>query len=113
MKGMMAAVAALGGLLLLTGCAGGPSPAEASATASAQAQSVFLQMWHEHWPNAKDEDAVAVAKSVCESYRAGTRFTDEVTYLTTVGNGSLTAGDAGTIIGMSTAAYCPEYNARH
>lgn len=107
----MAAAAALGGLLLLTGCAAGPTPAEASASASAQAQSVFLQMWHEHWPNANDEDAVTVAKSVCNSYRAGTRFVDEVAYLRTVGN--IAAGDAGTIIGMSTAAYCPEYNDRH
>lgn len=88
--------------------------ASASASASALARTVYLQQYHQQFPGstATDDQAVGIADSVCSAYAAGTTFIDEVTYLRTL-NSNLTAGDAGAIIGMSTAAFCPQFNNRH
>lgn len=110
-----AAAAAIGGALILTvsACATGPSAADASASQSALVRSVFLQQFHEKLPNATDTDdqAILVANDVCKSYEAGTSFAGEVTYLMNVGN--IDSGEAGALIGMSTASFCPQFNDRH
>ncbi|WP_369045143.1 DUF732 domain-containing protein [Sinomonas sp. P10A9] len=111
MENKVAAAAALGVLLLMTGCAAGPSPAEQSASASAQAEQVFRELWHKQFPDGNQDSGVALAKSVCDSYRAGTSLRDEAAYL--MATMKVSAGDAGSIIGLATSAYCPEYNARH
>lgn len=87
--------------------------ASAAASASTASRSVFLQQWHDQFPNvpaADDAGAVLLGRGVCDAYRAGTSFTGEVSYLMAKGYPS---GSAGALIGMSTASFCPEYNNRH
>jgi hypothetical protein len=88
--------------------------AKASAQASADARAVFLEQWHGYFTNTKatDDQTVSLAQGVCRAYDSGTTFIGEVEYLRSL-NPAFTAGDAGEIIGMSTAAFCPQYNNRH
>jgi hypothetical protein len=74
---------------------------------------VFLASWHQRWPGAKDDAAVAFAHDICDAYKAGTTFAGEVQWLIANGSGNVTAGDAGAMIGYATSSYCPEYNQRH
>lgn len=106
---IVAALAAAGAIAL-TGCAAA-TPAASTTPSPDINRSVFLEQWHETWPHADDNAAVELAGTVCDAYRAGTTFIDEVHYLMVTAK--VSAGDAGAIIGMSTAAYCPEFNARH
>lgn len=113
----LAALAAATAAVALAGCANGPSSAEQSTSASAVAQTVFLQQWHEEFPaepSSIDGSAVNIGHSVCDAYKAGTTFVDEVAYLRTeLPSGILNASQAGAVIGMSTASFCPQYNQRH
>jgi hypothetical protein len=88
--------------------------AQASASQSALERSVFLQQWKEQFPGSRatDDQTVSLGVGVCRAYDAGTTFVSEAAYLRSL-NPAFTAGDVGAIIGMSTAAFCPQYNNRH
>jgi hypothetical protein len=104
MKKLWGTIAALA---LLTGCAAtpsGPSPADIDK--------IYLTQYREHFPGGTDEAAIRIGHSVCDAYRAGTSFIGEVAYIRSA-NPSITAGQAGSLIGASTASYCPEFNNRH
>jgi hypothetical protein len=92
-------------LVLLTGCAATPAPA-------VDHDAIFLAAWHETFPNGGDDNAKFIAHGVCDAYKAGTTFTEEVAYLMALAP-SLTGRQAGQIIGYATASYCPEFNNRH
>jgi F0F1-type ATP synthase membrane subunit c/vacuolar-type H+-ATPase subunit K len=88
--------------------------AKAAAEQSATARGVFLQQYRDTFPNspATDDQAVGLGRSICSDYASGTTFINEVQYLRSF-NSALTAGNAGALIGMSTASFCPEFNNRH
>lgn len=95
-------------LLLLTGCAAQAAPAPAPTPDN----SVFLTQYRTRFPGGTDDAGVRIGHYICDDYKAGTSFQDEVTYLMSK-NSAFTAGDAGFLIGASTSAYCPEFNNRH
>jgi len=94
-------------LVLLTGCAA-PTPAPAPTPDN----SIFLTQYRTRFPGGTDDAGVRIGHYICDDYRAGTSFRDEVTYLMSK-NTAFTAGDVGFLIGASTASYCPEFNNRH
>jgi hypothetical protein len=102
--GVLAVAAVLG----LTGCGGA-----AQAGPTADPAPVFLSVWHTRFPAASDKDAIAVAHSICDAYKAGTSFADEVRWLVINGGPTISGGDAGAMIGYAVGSYCPEYSNRH
>ena len=95
-------------LLLLTGCTTQATPAPPPTPDN----SIFLTQYRERFPGGTDDAGVRIGHYICDDYRAGTSFRDEVTYLMSK-NAAFTAGDVGFLIGASTASYCPEFNNRH
>jgi hypothetical protein len=94
-------------LVLLTGCAATPPP-----PAPTPDNSIFLTQYRTRFLGGTDDAGVRIGHYICDDYRAGTSFRDEVTYLMSK-NAAFTAGDVGFLIGASTSAYCPEFNNRH
>jgi hypothetical protein len=97
------------GLLLLTGCA---APATPAVPSTADVDQIYLTQYRQRFPGGTDEAGIRIGHSVCDAYKAGTTFAGEVAYIQSQ-NAEISAGDAGYLIGASTAAYCPEYNNRH
>jgi hypothetical protein len=95
-------------LVLLTGCAAPATPAPEPTPDN----SIFLTQYRTRFPGGTDDAGVRIGHYICDDYRAGTSFRDEVTYLMSK-NAAFTAGDVGFLIGASTSAYCPEFNNRH
>ena len=95
-------------LVLLTGCAAQAAPAPAPTPDN----SIFLTQYRTRFPGGTDEAGIRIGHSVCDAYKAGTTFAGEVAYIMAQ-NAAISAGDAGYLIGASTASYCPEFNNRH
>lgn len=93
-------------LFALTGCGARAPVKPVDETA------IFVAAWHSRFPNGSAADAVQVGKNICADYEAGTSFRDEVDYLMVLAP-SMTAGDAGFMIGNATSTFCPKYSNRH
>jgi len=93
-------------LLLLTGCATQAAPP------APDLDSIYLTQYRERFHGGTDEAGIRIGHSVCDAYKAGTTFAGEVAYIMAQ-NATISAGDAGYLIGASTATYCPEFNNRH
>ena len=98
----------LTGVVVLTGCAAQAAPSPSVSPDN----SVFLTQYRQRFPGGTDDAAIRVGRSVCDAYKAGTTFAGEVAYIQAA-NPKISAADAGYMIGVSTAAYCPEFNDRH
>ena len=86
-------------VLLLTGCGGVPG------------DNGFEKDWKALYPNANMTTAIPDAKAVCDSFKAGTKYQDEVAYL----SAKLKAADSDSrnMIATATVNYCPDYKNLH
>lgn len=102
----MGGVAALGLVVVLAGCG-----VAAVSKPTADPTPVFLGQVKDIFPGDLTH-APEIAHGICDDYKAGTSFVDEVAYLRVLAP-SMTAGQAGGLIGASTSSFCPEFNNRH
>ncbi|WP_113717904.1 DUF732 domain-containing protein [Arthrobacter dokdonensis] len=68
----------------------------------------FLASWKTFFPHQSDGLAIAQALNICDEFKVGTTYAQEVQILES--NGGATPGDAAFMIGTAEIAYCPEFS---